>query len=134
MCIIQHKPGKENKIFGIRCDFQITKIENSSEVAYIFWFSLKMSLHVRGHSFDRTIPFLCFFFFPCPSLRFFYSVQAPSFHFITSFHFIFFLFSFPLARLLSPSILHKIRYGKSTRVLLHHSFSIDNSQQDKVMR
>lgn len=34
-----------NKIFGIRRDFQITKIENSSEVAFILGFSLEMSLH-----------------------------------------------------------------------------------------
>lgn len=34
-----------NKIFGIRRDFQITKIENSSEVALILGFSLEMSLH-----------------------------------------------------------------------------------------
>lgn len=34
-----------NKIFGIRRDFQITKIENSSEVAFSLGFSLEMSLH-----------------------------------------------------------------------------------------
>lgn len=57
MCVVQHKPGKGNKIFGIRRDFQITKIENSSEVAYIFGFSLKMSLHVQDLSCVSTFSF-----------------------------------------------------------------------------